>query len=179
MNILDPKKIKLEKKPDGSIRLTRQDGKTFNDVRFLLLFPFTDLENFVSAIVKKGSEQNEIGMIKHLKELSGGAGKIVRDDLDIRYFVPEIKAIEKITTKYFFHEVDALTDRGKKKFFLGNVRENVRFKADSSIVITDMEKCRYKIPRFDRLSEKSRAELERILMSVSYTHLTLPTNREV
>jgi len=164
MNILDPKKIKIEKKPDGNIKLTMPDGKTFNSVRFLLLFPFTDLANFISVIIRKGMEQEEIGMINHLKELPVGARMIVKEDLSIRYFVPEIKAIEKITTKYWFHEVDALTDRGRKKLYISNVRENIRFKADSSIVITDMEKCRYKIPRFDKLPFKSRSELERILM---------------
>ncbi len=164
MNLLNPKKIRIEKKADGSITLTREDGKAFKNVHFLLLFPFTDLENFISAIVKKGTDQEQIGIISRLKDLPSSAEQVVREDLNKRYFIPEIKSIDRILDKYWFFEVHAVTDRGRKKFFLGSTRESIRFKADSSMVLTDMEKCRYKITRFEKMPAKSRAELERILM---------------
>ena len=144
--------------------MTTQDGKTYKNVNFLLLFPFTDLENHVSAVIRKGAEYTEIGIIRHLKSLPKTMSQYVREDLKLRYFVPEIIEINSITTRYWFHKFDVKTDRGNKIFYLRNVRENVRFKADSSIVITDMEKCRYKIPDYDNLSAKTRAELDRILL---------------
>ena len=164
MYILDPKKIKMERNEKRWINLTRQDGKTFKRVSFILLFPFTDLENYISVAVRKGMEYQEIGIIEHLKDLPFKFQHIIKDDLIIRYFVPEIKDIKKITTKNWFHEFDVITDRGHKKFFLRNVRENLRFKADSSIVITDMEKCRYKITQYDLLSPLARKELDKILL---------------
>ena len=164
MTLLYPKKIKIEKDQKNLLTLSTQNGKTYRKVNFLLLFPFTDLENYVSAVIRKGSEYAEIGIIKHLKDLPKDMGRYVREDLKLRYFVPEIRDIKSITTRYWFHKFDVYTDRGEKIFYLRNVRENVRFKADSSIVITDMEKCRYKIPNYTRLSPKALAELDRILL---------------
>lgn len=164
MNILDPKKIRIEKSEKNLLTLIAQDGKKYKKINFLLLFPFTDHENYVSAVIRNGAEYIEIGIIRHLKELPGRMRQYVREDLKLRYFVPEIKDIKSITTKHWFHKFDVKTDRGEKIFYLRNVRENVRFKADSSIVITDMEKCRYKIPDYDSLSPKARAELDRILL---------------
>jgi len=164
MNILDPEKIKIEKDPKGSLVLTAGYGKKYQRVNFILLFPFTDTENYISAVVRKGSEYNEIGIIEHLKDLPSKIRALVKEDLKFRYFVPEIKDIKTVTTKYWYHEFDVITDRGRKKFYLRNVREGVRFKTDNSIVITDMEKNRYKITNYKHLSIKARAELDRILL---------------
>ncbi|OGF47416.1 MAG: hypothetical protein A2452_02725 [Candidatus Firestonebacteria bacterium RIFOXYC2_FULL_39_67] len=164
MNILDPKKIKIEKDLKGSLVLNAGDGKKYQRVSFILLFPFTDTENYISAVIKNGAEYNEIGIIEHIKDLPGKIRGFVKEDLKLRYFVPEIRDIRSIATKYWFHEFDVITDRGEKKFYLRNVREGVRFKTDSSIVITDMEKNRYKIPDYRRLSSKARTELDRILL---------------
>ncbi|OGF47827.1 MAG: hypothetical protein A2231_09615 [Candidatus Firestonebacteria bacterium RIFOXYA2_FULL_40_8] len=164
MNILQPDKIKIEKGVKGSLVLTGADGKKYQRVNFILLFPFTDTENYISAVIKTGTEYTEIGIIEHLKELPVKIREMVKEDLRLRYFVPEIKDIKYISTKYWFHEFDVITDRGEKKFYLRNVREGVRFKTDNSIVITDMEKNRYKITDYKRLSVKARAELDRILL---------------
>ena len=164
MYTLDPKRINIEKDIKGSLTLTAPDGKIYKRVTFILLFPFTDTENYISAAVRKGSEYEEIGIIEHLKDLPGNLKALVKEDLKFRYFLPEIKDIIGITTQYWYHEFDVMTDRGEKKFYLRNVREGVRFKTDKSIVITDMEKNRYKITDYTRLSAKARAELDRILL---------------
>ena len=96
MYMLDPYKIKIEKNEKNLLTLTTQDGKIYNKINFLLLFPFTDQENYVSAVIRKGSEYTEIGIIKHLKNLPKNMYKYVREDLKLRYFVPEIKDIKSI-----------------------------------------------------------------------------------
>ncbi|MFH1074294.1 MAG: DUF1854 domain-containing protein [Candidatus Firestonebacteria bacterium] len=133
-------------------------------IGLILLFPFTDTENYISAVIRKGSEYKEIGIIEHLQNLPGKLRSLVKEDLKFRYFLPEIRDIIAITTQYWYHEFDVITDRGEKKFYLRNLREGVRFKTDSSIVITDMEKNRYKIPDYNLLPAKARAELDRILL---------------
>lgn len=164
MYILDPKKTNIVKTGKIRINLVRQDKRVFKNIHFVLLFPFTDLENYISAVIKKENEYTEAGIIQHLKDLPLPAQKIIREDLKFRYFIPEIKDIRKITSKHGIREFDVMTDRGKKIFYLRNVRENLKLNDDNSIVMNDIEKCRYKISNYLKLSAKAREELDRILL---------------
>ena len=164
MYILDPKKIKVVKAGKARINLVRQDKRTFKNVRFVHLFPFTDLENYISAVTEKENEYTEAGIIKHLRELPFQAQKTIREDLKFRYFIPEIKEIKKIISKYGIREFDVVTDRGRKIFYLRHIRENLKLNDDNSVIINDIDKCRYKISNILKLSQRSRDELDRILL---------------
>ena len=89
---------------------------------------------------------------------------IVKEDLQFRYFIPEIEEIKKIIHKHGLFEFYVTTNRGEKVFYLRNIRENIMVKDNNSIIFTDIEKCRYKISSFDKLSVKSKGELDRVLL---------------
>jgi len=161
---LDTKNIKLEKKGNNRIDIIYPDGKVFEKVHFILLFPFTDRENFISVVIKKGLSFKEIGIIRSLKDLPLNYQNIIKESIRIRYFIPEIKDIKTIIKKNELYEIFAITDRGEKVFQLRNVRESLKIKNDGSIIITDIERCRYRISHYDRLPAKAKIELDKILL---------------
>jgi hypothetical protein len=78
--------------------------------------------------------------------------------------VPEIKDINRITVRHGLYEWDVVTGRGEKKFSLRSIREHVAVNDEGMIIITDLERCRYKITSSDRLPAKARAELDKVLL---------------
>lgn len=164
MKILNHDRVKFERSDSGALNITLEDEKTIKDVHCIPLFPFSDPEDFISIVCKKGSEFEEIGIIKHFKKLPSAQQNFVREDIKLRYFIPEITDIKRIKQTYGIWEWDVVTDRGKKRFYLRDRRENITIKDDGRIIITDIEKCRYKITRYNKIPTKARIELDRVLL---------------
>ncbi len=164
MNMLDHNKIKFEKSETGALNIVLEDKKVIERVHCIPMFPFSDHDNFVSIACKKGSEFEEVGIIKHLKEISSLQQNLIREDMKFRYFIPEIIDIKSIKETKGIWACEVVTDRGEKTFYIRDRRENITIKDDSRIIITDIEKCRYKITCYNKLSTKARMELDRILL---------------
>lgn len=164
MNILDPDKIKFEKSKTGMLNIIFENKKVISRVHCIPMFPFSDTNNFISVAHKKGSEFEEIGIIKHLNELSPPQQNLVKEDMKFSYFVPEITDIKRIKRMHGLWEWDVVTDRGEKVFYLGDRRESIVIKDGRRIIITDIEKCRYKITRYKKLPAKAQIELEKMLL---------------
>lgn len=164
MKILDYNNVKFKRSESGALNITLEDGKRIRDVHCIPMFPFSDPEDFISIVCKKGSEFEEIGIIKHFKKLSSAQQNFVREDIKFRYFIPEITDIKRIKQTYSLWEWDVVTDRGEKRFYLRDRREIFFLKDDGRIIITDVEKCRYKITRHNKLPAKARIELDRVLL---------------
>ena len=164
MNILDYNKVKFKRSQSGALNITLEGGEKIKDVNCIPMFPFSDPENFISIVCKKGSEFEEIGIVKHLKKLSLAQQNFIREYIRFRYFTPEITDIKRIKQTYSLWEWDVVTDRGEKRFYLRDRRENIIIKNDSKIIIFDIEKCRYKITRYSKLPANARIELDRVLL---------------
>ena len=164
MYILDPKKIKIERNKKGRITLKRQDRKTFENVSFVRLFPFSSPVEYISVVIKKSGENEDCGIIEKIRSLKPAQRKLVEEGLDFGYFIPEIKEIKKIISKHGLHEWHVGTDKGNKIFYLRSIRENLMLKDNKSVIITDIDKCRYKINNYEKLSQRSILELDRLLL---------------
>ncbi len=164
MTLLDHNEIRFERLESGALNITLENKRVIENVYCIPMFPFSDSDNFISVVRKKGSEFEEIGIIKHFKKLSLDQQNLVRENIKFRYFVPEITDIKKIKHTHRLWELDVVTDRGEKRFYVRHRRENVTIKDDDRIIITDIEKCRYKITRYKKLPQKAQIELDRILL---------------
>jgi hypothetical protein len=164
MNVLNAAKIRFNRSRTGPLNITLEDGSVVQDVHCVRLFPLSEPDNFVSVVRREDGRSREIGVINKLKELTGEQQRLVRDDIKLRYFVPEIKDINKITTRHGLYEWDVVTGRGDKKFSLRSIRENIAVNDEGMIIITDLERCRYKITDCERLPAKARAELDKVLL---------------
>jgi hypothetical protein len=164
MNILNTAKIRFNKNKTGSLNITLEDNSTVKDVHCIRLFPLSEPGTFISVVHHEDGRLREVGVIRKLKELTGEQQRLVRDDIKLRYFVPEIKDINKITARHGLYEWDVVTGRGNKKFSLRSIRENIAVNDEGMIIITDLERCRYKITDYERLPAKARAELDKVLL---------------
>ena len=155
MNIFDAGKIKLERARYGGLKIKLENGRVVENVHCIPMFPFSDADNFISIVSRKGSEFEEIGIIKHFRKLPPDQQNLVREDIKFRYFVPEINDIKKMRVEDRLWECQVVTDRGEKTFYVRGRRENITIKDDGRIIITDIEKCRYKVTRYNKLPPKA------------------------
>jgi Domain of unknown function (DUF1854) len=164
MNILDPEKIAFARNSNGMLDITLDDKTIVENIHCVRLFPLTDPKSYISIVKKEDNEISEIGIIKNLKQLSVHNRDLVKEDINFRYFVPEIKDVAHVTHLHGMYELDVVTERGNRQFYVRNARENVHSTENGPIIITDVENCRYKITDLANLGLKARAELDKLIL---------------
>jgi hypothetical protein len=165
MKILDPQLIVVTRHDSGFLNLTF-DGKTYCNVRFRQLFPVSDPGNYVEIEHVEGDSSLEIGIIRSVSDLEEPFGQLVRNEIGIAYFVPEIRAIvsiEKFKGARGLETWTVDTDKGKKAFSIKADKENFAVHDNGVIHVTDSGQCRYKIINYQRFPKKMREHLEKYL----------------
>ena len=99
LNILSPDKIHLTESENGYL-LFSYDGKDYEKVDLTRLVPFNDENKYISVSYKNEEDEwKEIGVIKNLDELTGDMKSTVSAYLKLKYYIPEIKKINKKEVK--------------------------------------------------------------------------------
>lgn len=169
MKILTGKNITFEKSATGVLNCRLKDGTVHEHLHCVNLFPLTFPEQFISVIKEVEQEIEEIGVISSLNGFEDEQKQLIIQAMDERYFVPEILDIRKLKTKQIvrghgFAEWEISTDRGNKIMYLFNPRENVSVNNAGVIIITDIEKNRYKISDLEKLPQSARTIMEGLLL---------------
>lgn len=164
MKLLNPNELKFEQGANGFLRLKMSEDKVFELVECTPLFPLTQIEKYISVSTRNDTGSEEIGIIRNLRDLPSDQQRLVKDEIQFRYFSPEVIDIKKITSKYGVNEWQVVTDKGEKTFFVQDVKENVIIHESGLIAITDIDKCRFQIRDYRKLPAKARLELEQTLL---------------
>jgi hypothetical protein len=160
---LDPGQLEFTQHPGGLLDVTL-DGSTVEGVHCVPLFPLSDPHRFISLVKPSRTNPEEIGILRELAELDEDQRRVVDEHIALRYFVPEIQEIVSLDETVGLYELEVVTERGARTIFLLNPRESVSVTDHGVVVITDVEKCRYRITDLHTLAPSSRAELERLLL---------------
>jgi hypothetical protein len=163
MKTLDASNISVEQSPD-TMTVTLDNGQPYHDVAFTQMFPHSDPVHYLSVRARQGTDYVEIGIIKDLESMPVDLRQLILDDIRRRYFLPLIIEIASIRTASGTDTWIVETDRGPKTFTVRERSENVTSTDLGVVMITDTDKCRYKIADFRALPVKSRMLLEKVLM---------------
>jgi hypothetical protein len=164
MNYLNVENLNFEPAENGFLRLELKEGKIFEMVECMPLFPLTQPDSYIFITARNDDGGEDIGIIRELKDLSAEQRRRVKDEIQFRYFSPEIIDVKKIISKFGVNEWQAITDKGEKTIFVQDVKENVIIRENGLIVITDIDKCRFQIRDYRKLPAKARLELEQTLL---------------
>jgi len=163
MNILIPKRIEFAKTAKGRTTMLMDGRQVAESIFCVRLFPLTDPERYISVSYKQGKEDVEVGILRNLADLPGDQRELVLTDLDRMYFLPEILDIEQIKMAHGMDEWFVVTDRGPKEFFVNNRKDNMTVTEENMLIVTDIEKCRYRIDDHTKLSGRARHSLGLVL----------------
>lgn len=158
---LDPAKTRIERAPQShQVRMVIEEECCFLDVGFARAFPFSDANRYINVM---SSESKEIGMFRDLKGMDSHSRQILEEELDRRYFIPLISRVYSLKEEFGMLSWDVETDRGRRKFYVRNWRDNVHELSAVRYLIVAVDGNRYEIRNIDQLDTESKAQLERLV----------------
>ena len=162
---LENAKFKRSKGGLISLDLKNPDGENefFERIVIFRCFPITNPDEFLSVREPDSSKMGrgkEIGMIRYMKDFPEDQQKLFIEELDRRYFSPEITKIHSVKEKFGYLYWDAETNAGSMTFVLNNPFSNVRRLEDGRIFIHDIDGNSFQIKDPLKLDANSFKKIE-------------------
>ncbi|MBQ7354629.1 MAG: DUF1854 domain-containing protein [Clostridia bacterium] len=158
---LSPQNATFFRSEGGMVSLTlrNEDGseETFERVAVIRAFPITNPDDFLSVREpgKGGSRGDEIGLIETISLFDAETVALLNEELDRRYFIPEITKIYSMKEKYGYHYTEAQTSAGRVQFVMNNPSNNIRTLEDGRVLITDTDGNCFCLPDPTKLDKQS------------------------
>jgi len=162
IGILDLDKAEFYVAESGFTGL-KYDGEDHKHITLKRALPIGMPAEYISVA---NNENKEIGIIKSLDDLSGNQYAVVLDELNKRYYCPDILEIKSIKDKlgYVYMElvinVAGSDKTHTKSCAVKDVNKNIRMLSDDSLIIYDVDGNRYTIKNLSGLSKQSLKKLE-------------------
>ena len=102
----------------------------------------------------------EIGMIRYMQDFPEEQQKLFLEELDRRYFSPEITKIISVKDKFGYMYWDAEANAGNMTFILNNPFSNIRTLEDGRIFINDIDGNSFQIKEPAKLDPNSFKKIE-------------------
>ncbi|MCI8387733.1 MAG: DUF1854 domain-containing protein [Clostridiales bacterium] len=139
------------------------EPESFERVVILRSFPVTNPNEFLSVREpdsKKQGRGKEIGMIRYMSTFDEATQALFKEELDRRYFTPEIKKINSVKDKFGYLYWDVVTTAGNVTFVLNNPFSNIRILEDGRILINDIDGNVFEILEPQKLDSASLKKIE-------------------
>lgn len=158
LRYLTKENTKFERTPGGFVKLTYKD-KTYDRVGVYRTFPVSSPEEYIS-IREADEKAREIGVVEKLSVLDAEQADMLREQLNLRYFTPEITKIFDIKTEYGYGYFHVMTTYGECRFTIHTGGGSVVSITDTRIVITDLDGNRFEVPDIMALTTNERKKLD-------------------
>ena len=162
IGIIDLSKAEFYTAESGFTGL-KYDGGDFKHITLKRALPIGLPMEYISVA---DSENKEIGILKSVEELSKDQYAIVLDELNKRYYCPDILEIKSVKDKlgYVYMElVISVADSSKthiKNCAVKDVNKNIRMLSDNSLIMYDVDGNRYMVKSLSALGKNSLKKLE-------------------
>ena len=135
----------------------------FERIVIFRCFPITNPDEFLSVREpdsKKMGRGKEIGIIRYMKDFPEEQQQLFLEELDRRYFSPEITKINSVKDKFGYLYWEAETNAGNMTFILNNPFSNIRLLEDGRVFIHDMDGNSFQIKEPGKLDPNSFKKIE-------------------
>lgn len=162
LNYLNPGDISFYSSEFGLLMLRYKDDN-IGRVAVLRMFPFQFEEEYLCVKrenYNRSDKETEVGIIRTLSDLSEEQARLVRKELDKRYFVPEIIKVEEVKDEYGYTMWKTQTTAGYREFTVNDMSSNVRNMGNNRVMLTDVHANRYYIPDITKTDDKTMRIIE-------------------
>jgi hypothetical protein len=157
---LDTSKVEFRRRPDSLFLDAQIEGEWKENVRLVRAFPLSATSENISI---RDEKNVEFGIIERVDDLAKASKKLVEEELDRRYFTPQITrivALKNDTSMWWF---DVETTRGRSDFYVRNWRDNAYELTPGRWQIISVDGGRYEILNLDDLDDRSQILIEQLL----------------
>ena len=165
IGILDTSKAEFYVAESGFTGL-KYDGEDHKHVTLKRALPIGMPMEYISVA---NSENKEVGILKSIDELTEDQYLIVLNELNSRYYCPEILEIKSVKDKlgYVYMELvisaSGSDDKHVKNCAVKDVNKNIRMLSGNSLIIYDVDGNRYMIKDLEALGKSNTKKLESYL----------------
>ncbi|MBQ1186822.1 MAG: DUF1854 domain-containing protein [Clostridia bacterium] len=135
------------------------DGEQKGQVNVICTFPFTAPNEFLSVRTADDKEE-ELGIIENLNDFDEQTVLIIKKQLEIRYFMPEILKVFSVKEEYGHTYWSVLTNKGKHKFTSPSGSSGSVIRNGNRVIIKDSDQNRYEIKDLSKLTPKEMKKLD-------------------
>ena len=126
------------------------------------LFPATNPEDYISLRVwTRDGEQQEVGILRNLKEWPEEAQRLVRSALDRRYFLQTITGVDSLHVELGHLHGAVRTPHGPRRFTMRWSQSQVQDFGERGKMLLDLDDNRFLVPDVQTLPPKERELFQR------------------
>ena len=157
---LDANNAGFEEKNGFLALVLTVDGeeKRYDRIFLHRAFPHELAFQYISVL---NEDKKEIGIIYDLSDFNETAQKLLRIEIEKKYYSPEIKEIKSVKERYGFSYWKVSLDDGRElNFTMQDTFKNIIHTGEDSIVLVDVDSNRYTVKSISALSSKSYRKIE-------------------
>ena len=142
------------------LTLPDKEAEQFERIVVLRSFPISNPDEYISIrepSTRRRGNGAEIGLIRDMRHFDEATVKLLNEELDRRYFTPELLKIYSLKEKFGYLYCEAETSAGRITFVLNNPYSNFRTLEDHRVLISDIDGNAFMIrdpEHFDKASLK-------------------------
>jgi hypothetical protein len=160
VRVLDPNRVRLFRTPEGVPRAVLEDELCCLHAKVMCSFPLSQPYVYVSL---RDASNRELGLIENLRDLDRASRQIAEEEIERRYFLPEITAVYRLEGHFGTYDWEVETDRGRRSFLVRGRSEKIVYMPPRRVVITDVLGNRYQVTDYTKLDRRSQAHLYKVL----------------
>lgn len=157
---LAPDQIEFRRRDHSLFLDAKINGEWIENVHLVRAFPLSAPGEMISI---RNAENHEYGLVEKLSDIQKSDQLLVEEELDRRYFTPEITKINSLKNDASMWKFDVETSRGHSDFYVRNWRDNAHELTPGRWQITTVDGGRYEIKNLDHLDERSQILIEQLL----------------
>jgi hypothetical protein len=138
-------------KTEGHMLSVRVNGEEHPEVYLHCSFPHTNRRIFISV---RTIENKEVGIIKSLDDFPEDVVNLLEEQIEIRYFAPQITKVIKIHEEFGYSYWETETTAGVCRFTVRSGGSNVKVVSGNKLLIMDVDGNRFIIEDVSKLSDK-------------------------
>ncbi|MDR0267328.1 DUF1854 domain-containing protein [Paenibacillus sp.] len=136
---------------EGHMLNAKIGADEFHGVYIHCSFPHTNKRIYLSV---RTVDNEEVGMIRSLDEFPEETQRLLEEQVQLRYFAPEITKVLSVKEEFGYSYWEAETSSGLCRFTVRVSGGNVKLMNANRLLIVDVDGNRFIIPFLDRLSDK-------------------------
>ncbi len=162
VRVLDPKTVRLFRtySSDTTVRATIDGDRSWREVRIARAFPLSDPDRFIGL---RDGDDKDIGIFETLHGLDAASRAILDEELERRYFTPQITKVYSVSEQFGVVTWDVDTTKGRRRFLVRNLKDSTFTLGASRVMMTDVDSNRYEIPDAYALGPQALLILSKIL----------------
>ena len=136
------------------------ETKTYERIFLHRAFPFDYPYSYISVL---DSDSKELGIIADIDVLGAENARMLKAELDRKYYTPVIRQILSVKDKFGYSYWKILSDEGELSFTCRDTFQSLMKAGGARIFVNDIDGNRYEIPDVEQLDRKSFKKIELFL----------------